>query len=117
MPWIPPSPTQVMIAGLTRQIDLLALIKVDNNRRQIQVHRVVQAVVSDRMSDEETATARRAVHRMLRRRQAGGRRRRSADLAALPGHLAAPATVGGHVVSGYPGPPAAHRARALSAPA
>jgi len=56
---------QVMIARLTRHIDLLALIKVDNNRRQIQVHRVVRALVSDRMSDEETATARRAVHRML----------------------------------------------------
>ena len=54
-----------MIARLTRQIDLLALIKVDNNRRQIQMHRVVQAIVSDRMSDEETAAARRAVHRML----------------------------------------------------
>ena len=54
-----------MIARLTRQIDLLALIKLDNNNRQIQVHRVVQAVVSDRMSDEEKATARRAVHRML----------------------------------------------------
>jgi tetratricopeptide (TPR) repeat protein len=56
---------QAMIARLTRQIDLLALIKVDNNRRQIQVHRVVQAIASDRMSDEETAAARRAVHRML----------------------------------------------------
>jgi tetratricopeptide (TPR) repeat protein len=54
-----------MIATLTRQIDLLALIKVDNNNRQIQLHRVVQAVVSDRMSDEEKASARRAVHRMV----------------------------------------------------
>ncbi len=56
---------QAMIARLTRHIDLLALIKVDNNRRQIQVHRVMQALVSDRMSDEEKAAARRAVHRML----------------------------------------------------
>ncbi len=54
-----------MIARLTRQIDLLALIKVDNNNRQIQLHRVVQAVVSDRMSDAEKASARRAVHRMV----------------------------------------------------
>ena len=54
-----------MIAKLTRQIDLLALIKVDNNNRQLQIHPVVQAIVSGRMSDEETATARRAVHRML----------------------------------------------------
>jgi tetratricopeptide (TPR) repeat protein len=54
-----------MIATLTRQIDLLALIKVDNNNQKIQLHRVVQAVVSDRMSDEETAAARLAVHRMV----------------------------------------------------
>ena len=39
-----------MIARLVRQIDLLALIKLDNNNRQIQVHRVVQTVVSDRMT-------------------------------------------------------------------
>jgi tetratricopeptide (TPR) repeat protein len=56
---------EAMIARLTWQIDLLALIKVDNNNRQIQVHRVVQAVVRDRMSDGETAAARRAVHRMV----------------------------------------------------
>lgn len=56
---------QAMIARLTRQIDLLALIKVDNNNRQIQVHRVVQAVARDRMSDEDTTSARRAVHRMV----------------------------------------------------
>lgn len=29
------------------------------------MHRVVQAVISDRLSDEETAAARRAVHRMV----------------------------------------------------
>jgi tetratricopeptide (TPR) repeat protein len=56
---------QAMIARLTRQIDLLALIKVDNNNRQILVHGVVQAVVRDRMSDEETASARLAVHQMV----------------------------------------------------
>ena len=56
---------QAMIARLTRQIDMLALIKVDNNRRQIQMHRVVQAIVNDRMSDAERAVAQRAVHRML----------------------------------------------------
>jgi len=56
---------QGTIARLTRQIDLLALIKVDNNRRQIQMHRVVQAIVRDGMSDDERALAQRAVHRML----------------------------------------------------
>lgn len=54
-----------MIAGLIRQIDLLALIKLDNNARQIQVHGVVQAVVNVRMNDEEKQTARRNIHRLL----------------------------------------------------
>jgi len=56
---------QAMIARLTRQIDLLALIKVDNNNRQVHVHRVIQAIVSERMSEEQTAAARHAVHRMV----------------------------------------------------
>jgi len=54
-----------MIAKLIRQIDLLALIKLDNNAQQIQVHRAVQAVVSERMSEEARASARRDVHRLL----------------------------------------------------
>jgi len=54
-----------MIARLIWQIDLLALIKLDNNNGQIQVHRVVQAVVNDRMSVEEKAAAERAVHQMV----------------------------------------------------
>jgi MinD-like ATPase involved in chromosome partitioning or flagellar assembly len=48
-----------------RQIDRLALIKLDTNARQIQVHRLVQAVVRDRMSDEEIMDARRCVHEVL----------------------------------------------------
>ena len=56
---------QSMIARLTRLIDLLALIKVDNNGRQIQVHQVVQDFVSGRMSEGETAAARRVVHQMM----------------------------------------------------
>jgi MinD-like ATPase involved in chromosome partitioning or flagellar assembly len=54
-----------MIAGLIRQIDLLALIKLDNNARQIQVHGVVQAVVNVRMNDKEKESARRNIHRLL----------------------------------------------------
>jgi tetratricopeptide (TPR) repeat protein len=56
---------QAMIARLTLQIDRLALIKVDNNNKQIQVHRVVQAVARNRMSDEETAVVRRTAHQMM----------------------------------------------------
>jgi MinD-like ATPase involved in chromosome partitioning or flagellar assembly len=56
---------RAMIAKLIRNIDVLALIKVDNNVQQIQVHRVVQAVVNERMSDEEKAARRSAVHQVL----------------------------------------------------
>jgi hypothetical protein len=56
---------RAMIAMLIRQIDVLALIKLDNNARQIQVHRVVQAAVNGRMSEEEKAAARRQVHQLV----------------------------------------------------
>ncbi len=56
---------RAMITRLIRQIDLLALIKLDNNAQQIQVHRVVQAVVNERMTKEEQAAARRAVHQVV----------------------------------------------------
>jgi tetratricopeptide (TPR) repeat protein len=56
---------RAMIAKLVRQIDLLALIKLDNNAHQIQVHRVVQAVVRERMSPEEETSARHAVHQLV----------------------------------------------------
>ena len=56
---------RTMIAMLVRNIDRLALIKVDNIARQIQVHRVVQAVVSERMQEEEKAARRRAVQNVL----------------------------------------------------
>lgn len=56
---------RTMISRLIRQIDLLALIKLDNNARQIQVHRVVQALVGTRMREQERESARQAVHRLL----------------------------------------------------
>jgi hypothetical protein len=56
---------RAMINRLIRQVDVLALIKLDNNVQQIQVHRVVQAVVGERMDNAEKARARRVVHRLL----------------------------------------------------
>jgi len=58
---------RAMIAKLIRQINVLALIKLDNNSntREIQVHRVVQAAVNERMSEEEKAAARRDVHQLV----------------------------------------------------
>jgi tetratricopeptide (TPR) repeat protein len=54
-----------MIARLVRQIDELALIKVEYNARQIVVHRVVQTVVRERMSEAELAAARYDAHTVL----------------------------------------------------
>lgn len=56
---------RTMISGLIRQIDLLALLKLDNHARQIQVHGLVQAVVNERMSEADRDSARQAVHQLL----------------------------------------------------
>jgi MinD-like ATPase involved in chromosome partitioning or flagellar assembly/tetratricopeptide (TPR) repeat protein len=56
---------RAMINRLIRQIDLLALIKLDNNAQQIQVHRVVQSVVNGRLTKEERTAARHAVHQVV----------------------------------------------------
>ena len=42
-----------MVAKLVTQIDDQALIKVDRGARQIQVHRVVQTIMQERMSAEQ----------------------------------------------------------------
>ena len=54
-----------MITRLVKQIDLLALIKVEYSARQVVVHRVVQAVVRERMSEAELAAARYDAHTLL----------------------------------------------------
>lgn len=56
---------RAMIARLIRQADLFALIKLDNNAQQIQVHRVVQTVVSEHMDEPDKAAARRVVHQVV----------------------------------------------------
>jgi tetratricopeptide (TPR) repeat protein len=54
-----------MVTRLVKQIELLALIKVEYNARQVVVHRVVQTVVRERMSAAELATARYDAHTLL----------------------------------------------------
>jgi tetratricopeptide (TPR) repeat protein len=55
----------LVIAKLVQQINRLALIKLDPNEHQIQVHRLVQAVVRERMSPAALASARTDVHQIL----------------------------------------------------
>jgi cellulose biosynthesis protein BcsQ/tetratricopeptide (TPR) repeat protein len=54
-----------MVAKLVTQIDEQALIKVDRGVRQIQVHRVFQTIVRERMSAGELQSARENVHALL----------------------------------------------------
>ena len=60
-----------MINRVVKQIDLLALIKVEYTARQIVVHRVVQTVVRERMSEAELAAARHDARTLLAARQKG----------------------------------------------
>jgi tetratricopeptide (TPR) repeat protein len=56
---------RAMIQRLIRQVDLLALLKTDNITHQIQVHRVVQTVVNQRLTEEERRARQRDVHQIL----------------------------------------------------
>jgi tetratricopeptide (TPR) repeat protein len=63
---IDPALSEPMVMGrVVQQINKLALIKLDPNANQIQVHRLVQAVVRGRMATEDLASARRDVQRIL----------------------------------------------------
>jgi tetratricopeptide (TPR) repeat protein len=65
----------MVVGRLIREIDRMALIKIDHNSRQIVVHRIVQMVVQGRMEQDYMATARQDVHRVL----AGARPSRGID--------------------------------------
>ncbi|MCG7206826.1 FxSxx-COOH system tetratricopeptide repeat protein [Streptomyces arenae] len=56
----------LLIGQLVREISQLALAKVDQISRTIQVHRLVQAVIRSQMSEEERREARHTVHEILR---------------------------------------------------
>jgi tetratricopeptide (TPR) repeat protein len=55
------------VGALVQQSNRLALLKLDPHARQVQVHRVLQAVVRDRMTEEEILETRHAVHLLLAR--------------------------------------------------
>lgn len=63
---IDPSVTErVMRSAPIQQMSRLALIKVDPHAGQVQMHRVLQAVVRDRMTEDELETTRRQVQLVL----------------------------------------------------
>jgi tetratricopeptide (TPR) repeat protein len=55
----------VVMGRVVHEASKLALVKVDANLRQIQIHRLVQAVIRSRMSEESAGSARRDVHHVL----------------------------------------------------
>ena len=61
-----PSLSETMVVGrLIQEINRLALIKLDPTAGRLHVHRLVQAVVQDRMKPEQIESARQDVHRVL----------------------------------------------------
>jgi tetratricopeptide (TPR) repeat protein len=52
-------------ASLVQRINKLALIKVDNAARRVQIHRLLQGTLRDLMSEDELAGLRHDVHLML----------------------------------------------------
>jgi MinD-like ATPase involved in chromosome partitioning or flagellar assembly/tetratricopeptide (TPR) repeat protein len=61
-----PQLSEPMIIGtVVQEINKLALIKLDHTAGRMHVHRLVQAVVQDRTSPEDIASAQRDVHRIL----------------------------------------------------
>jgi tetratricopeptide (TPR) repeat protein/cellulose biosynthesis protein BcsQ len=64
-PFDPELVEPMAIGKLVREVDRLALIKIDHNSGQILVHRLVQQVVQGRMEPDDVAAARRDVHQVL----------------------------------------------------
>jgi len=56
---------EIPLRRAVRDIGRYGLAKVDPSRNSIQIHRLVQAVLRDRLSDEQRAAYRRSVHELL----------------------------------------------------
>jgi MinD-like ATPase involved in chromosome partitioning or flagellar assembly len=66
-PFDPPVSERELRGAPIQQLNRLALIKLDLHARQVQVHRLLQAVVRERMSPEEVRATRHQVHLVLAR--------------------------------------------------
>ncbi|SCF39764.1 FxSxx-COOH system tetratricopeptide repeat protein [Micromonospora mirobrigensis] len=65
VPYDPAVSERLVRGALVQQINRLALLKLDVQGGRIQVHRLLQAVVRDRMTTEEVTEARHQVHLVL----------------------------------------------------
>ncbi|WP_433537627.1 FxSxx-COOH system tetratricopeptide repeat protein [Micromonospora sp. CA-249363] len=65
VPFDPSVSERLMRGALVQQINRLALLKLDAQGGRVQVHRLLQAVVRGRMTDDEIAMARHQAHLVL----------------------------------------------------
>jgi len=56
---------KLMLGQVIRDIARLALVRVDQASRTLQIHRLVQAVIRSQMTTQQQLDARHTVHRML----------------------------------------------------
>ncbi|MFB9836273.1 FxSxx-COOH system tetratricopeptide repeat protein [Actinoallomurus acaciae] len=64
-PYDPALAEPMVIGRVIQEISRLALLRLDASAGQVNIHRLVQAVVQSRMSPEELAETRRDIHRVL----------------------------------------------------
>jgi cellulose biosynthesis protein BcsQ len=64
-PYDPALQDRFLIGRLLREIGRLALARIDPAGNSLQVHRLLQQAIRDRLDEEQQREARRAVHRML----------------------------------------------------
>jgi len=55
----------IMMSRATRELGRYALARIDNHRRTLQVHRLIQRLIQDELDDEVAARMRDEVHAML----------------------------------------------------
>jgi hypothetical protein len=56
---------KLMLGQVIREITHLALVRVDQAKRTLQIHRLVQAVIRSQMTEKQYVEARHTVHRVL----------------------------------------------------
>jgi tetratricopeptide (TPR) repeat protein len=55
----------ITVSRATRELGRYALARIDNNRKTLQVHRLIQKLIRDELTDEETVRISHEVHRLL----------------------------------------------------
>jgi tetratricopeptide (TPR) repeat protein len=62
----------IEVSRAMRELGRYALARIDNNRRTVQVHRLIQRLIRDGLTEEQTARIRNEVHLLLAERDPDG---------------------------------------------